>query len=241
MCLILGERTIYNHLQIGKGKDIIFLHGWGGNLNSFSSVANALSKNYRCTLIDFYGFGETKHPNHPLSLNDYANEVEQIIRYYNMEDVILVGHSFGGRVAILIASYSTRISGILLCDSAGIKPHRTIKYYYKVAKYKLAKSMNMHVQNTGSSDYNELSGAMRATFVKVVNFNLKPILNKITVPTLIVWGELDQETPLYMAHTLHKYISGSKLNILEGAGHYSYLDCYNQFVGLLKEFLIDYC
>jgi len=161
----------------------------------------------------------------------------EIIRHYKMEEVILIGHSFGGRVAILLASESPRIGGIVLVDSAGIRPKRKLSYYYKVYKYKLLKKLGIRNIKAGSSDYNKLSGAMKETFVRVVNQDLTGRLSKIVVPTLIVWGSLDKETPIYMAKKLNKHIKGSELNILEGAGHFSYLDNLEQFMGLLKGFV----
>ncbi len=187
--------------------------------------------------MDFYGFGKTPHPQHPLTLKDYAEGVNEIIKQYKMEDVILIGHSFGGRVAILIASDSSRIGGIVLVDSAGIKPRRKLKYYYKVIKYKLCKKLGIRNIKAGSDDYNKLSGVMKETFVNVVNQDLTKRLPDITVPALIIWGEKDRETPFYMAKKLNKHIKGSRLNILEGAGHYSYLDNYNQFMGLIRDFI----
>lgn len=213
------------------------MHGWGGSIVSFYAVADKLSAKCRCTLLDFYGFGDTPHPQHPLSLKDYANGVMEIIKYYRMEDVILVGHSFGGRVAILIASYSSHISGIVLCNSAGIKPRRGIKYHYKVLKYKLCRRLGIRNIRAGSTDYNKLTGAMKETFIRVVNYDLTPLLYRITVKTLIIWGDKDGETPLYMARKLNKHIPNSELRILEGAGHYSYLDNFNQFIGLLKAYI----
>lgn len=235
--MIRGAFFILNHFQIGKGKDIIFLHGWGGSTASFYGVAKRLSRNYRCTLLDFYGFGKSKHPQRPLNLQDYANAVENIIKNYKMEDVILVSHSFGGRVAILLSSYCNRIAGICLCDSAGIKPRRSLKYYYKIYKYKICKKLGIRNIKSGSVDYNKLQGVMKETFVRVVNQDLTPILKKVVVPTLIVWGDKDKDTPLYMAKKLHRHILGSSLNILEEAGHYSYIDNFNQFMGILSDFL----
>lgn len=187
--------------------------------------------------MDFYGFGETPHPNYPLSLEDYADSIKEIIRHYQMQDAVLIGHSFGGRVAILLSAEYTHISGLVLVDSAGIRPRRKLSWYYKVYKYKLLKALGIRNIKAGSEDYNRLSGAMKETFVRVVNRDLTPELNKIVVPTLIIWGEKDNETPLYMAKKLNKHIKASRLNILEGAGHYSYLDNFNQFVGLIKEFI----
>ncbi len=230
-------KELIHHIQFGQGWDVIFLHGWGGSTASFKGIALKLANKCRCTLVDFYGFGETSHPAHPLTLKDYAQSIKDIIRHYNMEDVVLVGHSFGGRVAIMLAAECPRISGLVLVDSAGIKPRRKPSYYIKVYSYKILKALGIRKLKAGSEDYRKLNPAMRGTFINVVNQDLTREADMITSPTLIVWGEKDMETPLYMARKLEAHIVNCRLNILEGAGHYSYLDNFNQFIGLLREFL----
>lgn len=230
-------KELIHHIQFGRGRDVIFLHGWGGSTESFKGIALKLSGKFRSTLVDFYGFGETPHPAHPITLKDYAQSIKEIIRSYNMEDVVLVGHSFGGRVAILLAAECPRIAGLVLIDSAGIKPRRKPSYYIKVYSYKLLKALGIRKLKVGSEDYRKLNPAMRGTFINVVNQDLTRDADMITAPTLIVWGEKDRETPLYMARKLKAHIADCRLNILEGAGHYSYLDNFNQFNGLLREFI----
>ena len=99
---------ILNHIIEGEGQDIIFLHGWGGSIDSFRGVFDVFSKKYRCTAVDFYGFGASELPR-ALNLSDYADGVRELIELYSMRDVILVGHSFGGRVAIYEAARSSNI------------------------------------------------------------------------------------------------------------------------------------
>ena len=110
-----------NHVMLGQGQDVIFLHGWGGSIDSFRGAGQYFSANYRCTLVDFYGFGDSPLPG-VVTLEDYANGIEELIRHYSMKEVILVGHSFGGRVAMLLASRNNNIKSIVLVDRAGVKP-----------------------------------------------------------------------------------------------------------------------
>ena len=90
----------------------------------------------------------------------------------------------------------------------------------------------------GSDDYQNTSGIMRKIFVRVVNENLKPLLNDIQAPTLLVWGDKDEATPLYMAKIMEKEIKDSGLVVFEGAGHYSYLDEYHRFKKVLESFFL---
>jgi len=213
------------------------LHGWGGSKESLKGLANALKSEFCVTLVDFYGSGDTPHPPHPLYLEDFVSAIVDLINYYRMSGVVLVGHSFGGRVAVMLAArYGHLLDRVILIDGAGIKPKRSFKYYFRLYKYKLCKLFKVKTLPKGSADYNALSGAARATFVNIVNFHLDNYLKYITLPVLIIWGESDTDTPLYMAKKLNR-IKNSSLVILQGAGHFSYLDCPSECSAAIKDFL----
>ncbi|MDE7328397.1 MAG: alpha/beta hydrolase [Clostridia bacterium] len=228
-----------NHLIKGEGADIIFLHGWGGSIASFKGAFDVFSQKYRCAILDFYGFGESELPR-VLTLDDYANAVEEIIEYYQMKDVVLVGHSFGGRVAMLLAARTDNIKSIVLVDSAGLRPRFSIKKSIRKLTYKLKKSLKMDTSKCGSPDYRALSGDMRETFKNVVNFYLDDYLKDIKCDCLIVWGKKDKDTPPYMARRLKRGIYNSGLIFLQG-GHYSYIDCYKSFLAILDSYFNSVC
>ncbi len=229
-----------NHIMLGQGQDIIFLHGWGGSIDSFRGVGEYFSVKFRCTLVDFYGFGDSPLPG-VMTLEDYADGIEEIIENYAMNEVVLVGHSFGGRVAMLLASRNNnKIKGIVLVDSAGLKPRFSIKKFCKKISYKFKKLLKMDVSKCGSADYRKLSGDMRETFKNIVNFHLDYCLEDIKCSTLIIWGKRDKDTPPYMARRLQRRIYNSGLVFLKG-GHYSYLDCYGQFLAILNSYFCDLC
>ncbi|MDE6605035.1 MAG: alpha/beta hydrolase [Clostridia bacterium] len=228
-----------NHVMLGQGQDVIFLHGWGGSIDSFRGAGQYFSANYRCTLVDFYGFGDSPLPG-VLTLEDYANGIEELIRHYSMKEVILVGHSFGGRVAMLLASRNNNIKSIVLVDSAGLKPRFSLKKFCKKVTYRLKRALKLNVSKCGSADYRKLSGDMRETFKNIVNFHLDFCLKDIKCSTLIIWGKRDKDTPPYMARRLRRRIYNSGLIFLKG-GHYSYLDCYGQFLAILSSYFGDIC
>ena len=203
----------------------MFLHGWGGCIDSFRALADRLSSEFSVTLVDLYGFGATPHPDDPLTLDDYAEGVLRLLGERGIEDCILIGHSFGGRVAMRIAAHSSVARGLVLVDSAGIPPHRTLKYYIKVFAYKLARKFGRAPRQAGSADYRALSGPMRRTFVNVVNDDNLTDARRISRPTLLLWGEKDRDTPLYMCRKLHSLLRNSETVVIEGAGHFSYLEC----------------
>ena len=154
--------------------------------------------------------------------------------------VNLLGHSFGGRISLILASEQHaefKVEKLLLVDAAGIKPKRGIKYRYKVFAYKLKKALGLKPKNAGSSDYKQLPLHMKSVFVRVVNTHLNKLLYKIDCPTLIVWGALDLDTPLYMAKKLNKHIKKSQLIVFDDAGHYAFLDKPLEFNAIVNAFV----
>lgn len=191
-----------------------------------------------CIIPDMYGFGNTPHGDSPLNVEDYAKGVIKLLDNLNIDKFDLVGHSFGGRVAIHIAcKYSSRVNKLVLIDSAGIKPRFNLIKTLKVWLYKIKKRLGLDISKFGSSDYKNLNGVMQKTFVNVVNFNQKRYLKFITCPTLIVWGGKDKITPFYMAKILNKGIINSKLFVIEKAGHFSYADNIDLFSAKFNAFI----
>jgi pimeloyl-ACP methyl ester carboxylesterase len=156
-----------------------------------------------------------------------------------MDKVSLVCHSFGGRVGIkLAAKYGYLVDKLILADSAGIRPRRSISYYFKVIRHKVLTALKIP-HKAGSGDYQKLDGAMRETFKNVVREDLSPYLCKINAPTLIIWGDKDRETPIYMARRLHRGIKNSGLTIYCGCGHFAYLERHFVFVNSVNYFLSE--
>ncbi len=233
-------------------EEIILLHGWGASIKAFLPVYKYLSKSYRVYVLDFPGFGESDEPPCTYKVADYARILLKFINKLNIKSPNLIGHSFGGRVIMkLVGDMGYIPKNIIFVDSAGIKPKRHINYYLKVYSYKFSKMVvNMlfdekkakdiisNMQNKkGSSDYKNASENMRSVFVNVVNEDLKYTLKNIKVPTLIIWGEKDLDTPLKDAKLIEKLVPDSGLVVLKGATHFSYLDNLGEFLVIVDNFL----
>lgn len=223
-------------IQFGKGKDIVFLHGWGASVSAFLFVAKKASLDYRVTILDFAGFGDSEEPNFAYGVRDYANDVLCLLDELEIKRCTLVGHSFGGRVAIEIsAKHKKIVERLILIDSAGMKPRRKPAYYIKVLLHKIRKKLGLKGMR-GSKDYQVLSPRMRQTFVKVVNYYQDLLLKDIVCPTAVFWGKDDKETPIYMFKRIVKGIRGSQGFMLDG-GHFSYVDDMNRFMLIMLAFL----
>ncbi|RKZ90045.1 MAG: alpha/beta hydrolase [Candidatus Parabeggiatoa sp. nov. 1] len=246
-----------NNLQInyhasGTGKNIILLHGWGAQISSFKPVHQYLENNLRVYSLDLPGFGKSDPPPESWGTAEYTHLVQQFIHELGIKNPIIMGHSFGGRIAIRLALIET-IHKLILVDSAGIKPKRKLNYYLKVYAYKLLKNVAQlpilkHVfkkmlesvqKKAGSKDYQNASGVMRTTLIKVVNEDLTELLPQIKAPTLLMWGENDQATPVSDGQLMEQLIPDAGLVVLKNAGHFSYLDKLNEFLLIISSFLKD--
>lgn len=224
---------------------VLFLHGWGGSTNSFFNVAEKLSGDHKVILLDFYGFGKTKYPNVILDCYDYALQVYLFLKRKNITKLSIVAHSFGGRIAIILASvFDIEITKLVLVDSAGLKPHHGLCYHVKVMKYKILKrclrksnKSRKLLKKYGSEEYRKLDELQKKGYVKIVNQDLKFLLKNINNNTLIVWGENDKTTPISMAKKLNKGISNSRLYLYKNSGHFCFLENYVNFIALLKTYL----
>lgn len=224
-------------------KAVVLLHGWGDNLNSFNSVINYLKEKFKVYAIDLPGFGKSSMPPKPLTILEYAEIIKQLLDELDIVKPILIGHSFGGRIIItLVGHLKYKVDRIVLVDSAGIKPKRTLWYYIKIYTYKFLKLfMRFMSKETGkkylkklrkifgSKDYNKVNDIMKKTLILAVNEDLRKYLKYISVPTLLIWGEKDDITPLKDGLIMKKIIPDSGLVILKSAGHYSFVDRYYEF------------
>ena len=234
----------------GSGEPLILMHGWGCDHTTVRSIAATAALTHRVYNIDFPGFGESPEPCEVWGVGRYTELVEAFARQEGLESPVLVGHSFGGRVAILMAS-RTPVSKVVLVDAAGIKPRRSPLYYYRVYSFKAAKALARLVfgreraekrveamrARRGSSDYAQASPRMRAIMSRVVNRDLTDRLPLIKAPTLLIWGENDTATPVADARKMARLIPDAGLVSFADCGHYSFLDNPGRFRAVLSSFL----
>ncbi len=244
-------KTATIHVEIsGEGYPLILMHGWGCDHTTVRSIAATAARSHKVYNIDLPGFGASPEPSSVWSVYDYAAIIEEFVRTENLDAPVLIGHSFGGRIAIIYGSRN-KTEKIVLVDAAGIKPHRSLSYYYKVYSFKTAKAAMRLIfgregaqkridamrARRGSSDYAAASPRMRAIMSRVVNEDLSPLLPKVTAPTLLIWGENDTATPLADAKKMNRLLPDSGLVSFPGCGHYSFLDNPGQFARVLASFL----
>lgn len=249
MEITIDNKKIYYEVE-GEGKPLILLHGWLASSETMKPLQQHLSRNFKVYNVDIIGFGKSELPDKPMNTNDFGDFLAKFIEQLNIENPILIGHSHGGRTVINYAGRKLgKINKIVLIDSAGIKPKRSINYYIKIYTYKIVKKIlklfpkNLErirkkvLNKFGSADYKASPEILRKTMNIIINENQKEIMKNINVPTLMIWGNKDTATPLNDAKQMEKLIPNSGIAVLEGTGHFSYLEKLPQCCIILDEFL----
>lgn len=225
----------------GEGDPIILLHGWGQNTTMMQFIQDHLSSRYQVVNLDFPGFGNSGEPPIAYSVDDYADWLHELCVYLGLTNPILIGHSFGCRVALVYAS-KWPVKKMVLTGAAGIREKQSLMVKTKTKLYKIGKKFAPslaaeYAKKAGSSDYQNTSGVMRGTFVKVVNQDLKPLLPNINVETLLVFGDQDDQTPLWMGQMMEKLMPNAGLAVFKGQGHYAYFIEGQRFLRVLDAFM----
>lgn len=224
----------------GQGEALLLLHGWGANIGLVWPLAEAMIKHgYRCYALDMPGFGKSPEPPQAWTVHDYARLIIAYMDAHHLEQVYLFGHSFGGRLGLILgAEEGKRIKKMALSDAAGIRPKEAFWPAFRLRLYKAIRDGMMKIglkplaerlreaynKRYGSADFQAVSGIMRQTMVQVVQEDLLSYAERVQPSTLLFWGSKDEDTPLWMGQLLEKSIPDAGLVVHEGAGHYAYLE-----------------
>ncbi|MDO4702074.1 MAG: alpha/beta hydrolase [Erysipelotrichaceae bacterium] len=238
--------NIYYEVKGNKKQSVILLHGWGQNTTMMQAIQEGLHPYFTVYNLDFPGFGKSDALQQAWSTIDYTDFLAKFIKALNIQNPILIGHSFGCRIALRYASQYP-VYKMILTGAAGLKPKRGFDYYVKVTTYKLLKQIfklpfltkykESMQSKFGSTDYKNASPILRETLVKVVNEDIKPLLKDIQAETLLVFGSHDQATPLWMGKVMEKTMPNATLIVFEQDDHYAYFHQAQRFNLVLEAFL----
>ncbi len=244
-------KLYYEKYGNNKENKILILPGWGNTRQTFYNLINQFKEYYEIYIVDYPGFGKTKFPNKNLTIYDYTEVIIDMIKDLKINNPIIIAHSFGGRISILLNSfYNIQIDRMIFIDTAGIKPKRTITGIFKTLLYKFLKKLKVFLPKKykklylkkllnkfGSTDYNAIPDTMKNTFKNIVNEDLKMYLPKMKSEVLLIYGENDLDTPLKDAKIMHKKIKNSYLIIIPGCGHFSYIEQSYTIYKIIYEYL----
>ncbi|MBQ6538873.1 MAG: alpha/beta hydrolase [Bacilli bacterium] len=228
-----------NYIQYGEGKDVLLLHGWGQNIEMMRFIGDKICDKYRITVLDFPGFGESDEPKEDWTVSDYVELVHDLVLSLDIKKPIIVGHSFGGRVAIKYSS-KYEVEKLVLMGAPCFNDKKDLDLKTKILKGlkklpgmdRFGEFMKNYI---GSTDYKNSSPMMRKILVNVVGEDLSEDAKKIKVPTLLIWGTNDEAAPIEEARRLEKILQDGALIELPGT-HYAYIENLDRVVNILDEF-----
>lgn len=236
-----GINVHYERYGKKKGKTLIFLHGWGQNIAMMEPVAKLFATDFDIVIVDLPGHGESDEPNKILEIPDFVTCIRSLVESLKIKNPILIGHSFGGKIALLYAS-KYEVDKLILFGSPFKQEIKKLSLKTKALK-QIKKLPGMKVfeefakRHIGSTDYKNASPIMRQILVSHVNFDITEEVKKITCPALIVWGTNDTEVDISRAYELESLMKDAGLVVYDGCTHYAYLENLNQTIRVMESFL----
>ncbi len=250
-----GVQVHYETGGTGSEK-VLLLHGWGCDIRLMKPVADALHDRFQTLCPDFPGHGESGRPPEPWGVPEYASCLKKLLEETGFLPCHVIAHSFGCRIAAWLAADEPDLfRKMIFTGAAGIRPvpseesRRRSERYKKLRNYceRLRKipfmtdTVNGWEEKLrlkyGSRDYNALDQEMRKTFVKVINQDLSDLYPRFRSSTLLIWGDSDTETPLWMGKKMEELIPDAGLVVFEGGTHFAYLEQSGRFNAIVLHFL----
>ncbi len=234
--------------KVGRGGDLIMLHGWGQDVSTFWPSLDLLKDNFTLWLIDLPGFGRSDSPQKTYDTKDYAKVLAEFIKINKIKNPNILGHSFGGKITIkFTALYPYLVNKIILVGASGIKPVPSLRRTLILPLAKIIHFLIPDILNLKTiirkkfyrkieSDY-ENAGLMKETLLKTIREDLTEDLKKINNLALIIWGEEDRAVPIRYGIQMYRLIKNSKLVTLEGRGHFLHVHDPERFTYYVKDFI----
>ena len=228
----------YEYINSDKNTTILFLHGWGGNLHSFDILKKYLKSSYNLLSISMPPyFLEHEENVTPLNMNDYLELTLNILKLLNIKKIIIICHSFGFRVALMLLSSKRQVEKLIVTGGAGVSLEKnmfeTISFNQKLLINKLK---HFEYRNSIKTDYSVLNDIDKISFKNIVNKNLKEYVKLIDCPTLLFWGKNDSATPIKIFKYLKKKIKNN-ISILTTSDHFCYIKESGKFINAVLNFL----
>ena len=225
----------YEYINSKSSKTILLLHGWGGNKSSFIKLIRVFKSRYNIITLSLPPFDDTAVS---LTMYDYKNIVFNLLTSLGVNKVIIICHSFGLRVSLMLATTTIIIEKIIITGGAGIKLKQN--FFKKLSSQFRALFLKNHPEyfNTyASSDYKNLSYINRQTFKSVVNKNLTDYIKLLHCPIFLFWGDKDTATPIKFLKVFKKLQPNLQYKIIKNGTHFCYLEHAEAFVNECEKFL----
>ncbi len=241
--IVNGDLVNYEIYGAKHTQTLLVLHGWGRNIEDWKPVAEIFGKDHKVVLVDLPGFGQSQKPKKSLDSSDYVKIIQEFIKKLELKNITLIGHSFGGKLALLLAAKKL-VNKVILISPSGLKNNNLIirirvpinRTFKPVIKILPSFVKNIIYKLVYPSDYHD-AGEMKTIFKKIVKEYVQEDAKKITIPTVFIWGNLDKEVPVSYTKRFKELIPHSVIRIVWGAGHHPHLEKQRQFVEILSEYV----
>ena len=233
--LINSHIIDYEYINSGSNKTVLFLHGWGGNKDSFVKVKRILQSRFNILTVTLPTCANTTIS---LTMYDYKNIMLNLLTLLGAHRIIIICHSFGFRVSLMLATTKINIEKIIITGGAGIKPN--VKSFIKLTRRFNSIFLRKHPEcfdKYASSDYKTLSLTNRKTFKNIINKDLTDYIKLLHCPILLFWGSKDTATPIKMFKIIKKLQPTSHYKIITNGTHFCYLEHSELFVDACEKFL----
>lgn len=244
---VIVQDLATHYSRAGKGKPVVLLHGWGDSSVSWQPFAKKLADTYDVIVPDLPGFGATESPHGAWSVTEYAQFVRDFLQKLDVKSYAVIGHSNGGAIAVRgIGQGMFQADRLVLLASAGVRSPRVNQGFRIIAKVGkvVARPLPQTVRRRLRSTLYQKAGSdmlvaehMQETFKKIVRDDVRGDAAYLSLPTLLLYGDDDQETPMTIGRQLHEAINGSRLQVLQGSGHFVQLDAADEVERMTREFL----
>lgn len=234
------------YFVIGKGKPLLFLHGGGLEAMTYQDGLEILAKDFQVVAVDLPFFGESSTPQKIWDFSDFARFISDFLDYLNLDEITVIGHSFGGGVALHLSAINKKVSKIILIDSTGIPLERSLFQILRSMRRRLFKSF--FIFKNKKDVFAILISFFKMLFRNL--FYLKRIyssvrkslsqefkdFNKINQKTYIIWAKKDEVIPFEFANKLKRKIKNSEIILVQGNHEWCILN-HEKFAKIIRGIL----
>lgn len=218
---------------------ILLLHGWGQNKEAWESIRPLLEQNFKVIALDLPGFGKEKKPSSNWTIQNYSQWLVKKVETLEIKNLILIGFSFGGRIAAYTASRNPKwLKGLVLIGTPGLyRP--TIKTKLKIGAYKTYKKFlpkSVLSKTLSKEDISARSSNLGEIRYNAITFDQTKYLPQIKVPTIIIAGKHDEQVSLKISEEMNDLIENSKLEVFN-TNHYIFNKKPLLVYGKIKTFI----
>lgn len=230
----------YEFHDIGADTTLVLLHGWGQNIQMMEPIGEFYYSTMNVLLLDLPGFGSSDEPDFAWTVYDYADFMKEFIDSFALKKIMMIGHSFGGKISLVYASMYP-LEKLVCFASPYCKEMKKLplknRIYKQLKKIFFLKWIaNIMKKYIGSTDYKNATERMRGVLVQSVNLDISEDVKKISCPVLFIWGSLDTAVPVNRAYELEKLVKDGGVVVYEGATHYAYLEKIREVHSVLDSF-----